>query len=227
MICLRCMMKNTAPFDFAINLDATAKWLSIRKADLHRTLRTHFKNGVDYTVRKSVNPNKKDNRNNNYKLIMLTPDCFKRLCIQSKSKKADDVRSYFIEIESVLFKYRADLVEGLQFRIKNLERNQKPKADMKSGFIYVFKVDDGQSLYKLGRADTWKRIKDHESSHADDIDVLFTYETEDVISVESCVKALMRNRQYRKYKEIYEADLDIIKEIINGCAKLNLKLTGV
>ena len=29
--------------------------------------------------------------------------------------------------------------------------------------------------------------------------------------VGACIKALMKNAQYRKYKEIYQVDLDILK----------------
>ena len=44
-----------------------------------------------------------------------------------------------------------------------------------------------------------------------------SYITENIDQVESCVKALMKKAQYRKYKEIYRVDLDIIKKIIKNC----------
>jgi len=217
--------ETTGPYDFVINLDYVAKWLGIKKFNLNKTLREKFKSEVDYIIKKAINPNKKDNRNNNYKLVMVTPDCFKRLCMQSMSKKADDVRSYFIEVENVLFKYRNDLVNGLNARINQLEKNQKPKTKLANGFMYVFKASDTlDSVYKLGRAQTVKRLIDHNSSHADDLDIVWTYETEDLAAVEGCVKSLLRARQYRKYKEIYQADIDMIKETISDCSKLNLKL---
>jgi hypothetical protein len=38
----------------------------------------------------------------------------------------------------------------------------------------------------------------------------------------SSVKTMMKKAQYRKYKEIYEVDLDIIKNVIKDCdVKLN------
>jgi hypothetical protein len=48
---------------------------------------------------------------------------------------------------------------------------------------------------------------------------IFQYETDDVKQLESCVKVLMKKTQYRKYKEIYQVDLNIIKKTIKKCDK--------
>ena len=50
---------------------------------------------------------------NNYKLYMLTPDCFKRLAMLSRSKNAEMVRTYFIEVEGLFLKYRTQTTEGM------------------------------------------------------------------------------------------------------------------
>jgi len=44
-----------------------------------------------------------------------------------------------------------------------------------------------------------------------------TYETNNIEQLESCVKTMMKKAQYRKYKEIYEVDIDIIKNVIKDC----------
>jgi hypothetical protein len=57
---------------------------------------------------------------------------------------------------------------------------------------------------------------------ANDLEVLFQYETDNIDQVELCVKALMKKAQYRKYKEVYQIDLDILKQIIKNCdAQIN------
>ena len=131
---------------------------------------------------------------------MLTTDCFKQICMQSRSKKADQVRLYFLEVERVLLKHREDMVRGMEMRMEAMANNQKPGKKGRtptSGFIYVFRASDrNTNVYKLGRVVSWKRIKDHESSHADDIDVLFVYETTDIKAVETCAKAFLRDKQY-------------------------------
>ena len=49
-----------------------------------------------------------------------------------------------------------------------------------------------------------------------------TYEADNIEQLESCVKVMMKKAQYRKYKEIYQIDIDIIKNIIKDCdSKLN------
>ena len=37
------------------------------------------------------------------------------------------------------------------------------------------------------------------------------------------MKALAKQHQYRKYKEVYKIDIDILKKLINGCAELHAK----
>jgi hypothetical protein len=80
------------------------------------------------------------------------------------------------------------------------------------------------NLYKLGYSrDLSKRLSNHSSSHADDIEVLHVYETDDIEAVEACVKGLMQDKQYRKRKEIYQADIDMIKDFIDFCSTEKMK----
>jgi hypothetical protein len=58
---------------------------------------------------------------------------------------------------------------------------------------------------------------------ANDLDVLFQYETDNIDQVEQCIKSMMKKAQYRKYKEIYQVDLNIIKSVIKDCdANINV-----
>jgi hypothetical protein len=52
---------------------------------------------------------------------------------------------------------------------------------------------------------------------ANDIEILFKYESDNIDQVESCVKTYMKHAKYRKYKEIYQVDLNIIKQAIKDC----------
>ena len=52
------------------------------------------------------------------------------------------------------------------------------------------------------------------------INILYFFETEDIDSVEKCAKTLMKKYQYRKYKEVYQVNIDIIKEVISSCGKI-------
>ena len=104
-------------------------------------------------------------------------------------------------------------------KIKQLEQNLKPKINPTKGIIYVFRsLNTDLTLYKLGKTiDSKSRFKSHNSPMANDIEVLFQYETENIEQVESCVKILMKKSQYRKYKEVYQIDLDILRKTIKDC----------
>ena len=85
--------------------------------------------------------------------------------------------------------------------------------------IYVFKALNTElTLYKIGRAtDLKKRLLSHNSPMANDLKVLYEYETDNIEQVESCLKTLMKSAQYRKYKEVYKIDIEIIKTLIQQC----------
>lgn len=39
-------------------------------------------------------------------------------------------------------------------------------------------------------------------------------------TVEECLKALLKDYIYKRHKEIYNCDIDIIKELINNCSHI-------
>lgn len=48
-----------------------------------------------------------------YEEIMITPDCMKRMCMLSSSAKIEEVRTYFIEIEKLINKYKQVIIDDL------------------------------------------------------------------------------------------------------------------
>ncbi len=44
---------------------------------------------------------------------MITADCCKRLSMLSKTKKAEEVRTYFIEVEKLMNKYKDYIIDSL------------------------------------------------------------------------------------------------------------------
>ena len=53
---------------------------------------------------------------------------------------------------------------------------------------------------------------------------MYVYETDDIDNIEKCVKIYAKQYQYRKYKEVYKANLNILKDLINDCVNLMKKL---
>ena len=210
--------ENTDDTDFVTDFDAVVKWLKIRKDSLKRTLIESYRENIDYKLKL----NKNSNVGRPIETIYLTPDCFKRICMLSKSNKGEEVRTYYIQLEKHIDKYKDNIINDLRNRVKVLERNMKdidiPKNE---GVIYVLKTDDTigiSDIYKIGATKDFKsRIATHHTSHVDNVEISYIYKTNDIIGVENCVKGFLRDRQYRKRKEFYQADLQMIKDIITKC----------
>ena len=210
--------ENTVDDDFVINFDISSKWLNIRKDSLKRTLIESYRKNIDYkiTIEKSTSAGRPK------ETIYLTPDCFKRLCMLTKSEKGEEVRSYYIQLEKHIDKYKDNIINDLRTRVQVLERNMKPiEIPKNEGVIYVLKTPEYVALkdvYKIGSTEDFKkRLITHHTSHADNVEVKHVYKTSDIKGVERCLIAVLKEKQYRKRKEFYEIDLESLKEIISKC----------
>jgi phage anti-repressor protein len=204
-----------------IDLDNVIKWLNITKYGAKNTLKKSYKKDIDYKILKI----KKSygSGGHNKEKIYITVQCFKKICQLTKSKMGNQVREYFIQVESLLNKYKDYIIDGMQEKITKLEKNQNPKISPEKGVIYIFQTPNSQenSLYKIGRTkDLKKRLQSHQSPLSHDIDILFYYESDNIIEIENCIKVLMKKYQYRKYKEVYKINIDIIKSLVENCDKI-------
>jgi phage anti-repressor protein len=217
--------EETLQTDFVIDLEQVAKWLQCRKADLLKTLRTSYKHNIDYVITR-VKPRIK--YGNNLLQCMITPDCFKRLCMLSRSKNAEQVRSYFIELESLIIKYRTQLIQGIKQDIARIEKQKKMKKSIEnnSGYTYIIKASTKhKDMFKVGYSKTLiDRLRTYQTGKYEDIELVFLYKTENPEAVEKCVKSLAYKHKLDSNREIYHLDLDVLKSIMNGCGKLSMKL---
>ena len=206
----------TTDTDFVINLDKIVLWLKTQKKHIKKTLLESYQKNIDYTISKN-NP---DGKGRPSEEIMLTPSCFKRLSMMSRTEKAEEVRTYFIQIEAHLDKYKNHIINALNKKISKYETELKPQLIIPTGgVIYVLKTTENiEGVYKIGRTQDFKaRLKTHQSSHPDKLDVVFVYESDNVERVESCLKDALKDKAYRKRKEFYEIDGQILKHLIENC----------
>lgn len=202
--------------ELIIDFDKVCIWLGTRKYNLKRTLVQTYNKNIDYKITKLKKTDQKE-------IILITPDCFKRLCQLTKTKKGEEVRTYFIEIEAMMNKYKDYIIGGLESNVKKLKDNQKPKNYPKGGVIYVFNVADraNNEYYKIGKTkDLKKRLSQYKSGLADDIDVLFVFECKNMDRIEKCIKNTAKEYQYRKGKEVYEININLLKRIVKDCDTL-------
>ena len=224
------MVNPDAPEIHCIDLEKAAKWLQVKKFHLMRSLKRKHALKLDYTVSKP--PPVSGRGRNNRRLVLLTPACFKALCLQSQSAQGDRVRDYFVAIESVLFRYRADTMAALRRRVDQLEANQRakqPQPPKRGGIIYVLRAsEEAPNLRKLGKTVNWqKRLASHESARADGLQLEYWTPVDDVDLVESCAKAALKPNKYRKYKEVYQAHMDVITEAVLACKAVGVKMRRV
>lgn len=209
--------------EYVIDAAKLAIWLKIPKFTLLKTLHESYTKGSDYSEESKPKPS-----SHNHKKVMITPDCMKRLCMRSRSTRAESVRSYFIEIENFLFQYNNQIVEGIMHNIQDLAiKERRTKTNDGPGFMYIIRASEVlDNLFKLGQTQktVLERIRAYNVGRAKDVEPLFTYYTPYRLEVERCVKRLLKGKRYIKGREIYEVDNEIIGKLIQGCGQLSMKL---
>jgi phage anti-repressor protein len=212
--------------EIIIDFNIVCEWLDIRKDNLKIILINNFEKDYDYTIEKKHKAQIKGNGRITYYEIFITPNCMKELCMISQSKKAKEVRKYFIEMEKLIKRYFQDIKDAMYKKIGLLETNQKPKTKTKGGVVYILESQNtDDTLYKLGKSDDLKkRLKTYNTGNANDIEPLFVLKVKNIHTVEDCIKALCKQYQYRKYKEVYQIDLDLFKIVIEKCGEISDKL---
>ena len=210
--------------DFIIELEIIAKWLDTRKRKLKETLIKSYTKDKDYIISKTIKKEKISKSNK--ELILLTPDCFKRLCLLSRTDKAEEVRTYFLELEKLINNYKNFIIDGLKQTVNILENNQKETAPKNiKGVVYILKSPkDINGIYRFGQTEDFaKRLINYNSAHSDKMEIVYIYETRDMKKIESCVLAQIKELRYRKRKDFYEIDVNLLKKIIGSCSDLTLK----
>ena len=210
---------NTKESEFVIDLEVLTKWLGVRKSTIKETLVKSYTKNIDYTEK--IIKNTTAGRPS-YS-VMLTPDCMKRLCMVSRTKKAEDVRSYFIELEKHINQYKDVIVE------RYLANHTTQQENIQGGVIYILNTDlNLPSVYKIGKTTDFKaRLKTHQSSHVDNIKVVKVYKTTDIDNVEKCIKQYLKQKQFKKYKEFYQVDVDDITKLFKICNNATLSAKKV
>jgi hypothetical protein len=141
------------------------------------------------------------------------------------NEKSKEVREYFLKVEEMLDKYKNYIINSLKTQVKKMGTSLNPHKNPSKGVIYGFEINNANRKFiKIGKSkDFLQRIKQHNSSHANKINVEFLFETDYFNEVESCIKGIMKKYQYRKGKEVYEIEMDKLKDLTDGCDKLTKK----
>ena len=187
---------------WTINLYDIAKWLDIKEEKLKELLTNNFIKEIDYIIDKK-------NTNN----LVLSPKCCKLLCMMSESKKANLIRTYHIDLEKLIVKYKEEIVNDLDKQM-NIKKNSNkelfendPQEDDK-GLIYILKVRDG--IYKLKYISEKKnKTKKYK------LPIVFIFKIENYIEAHiDEIKKNLNEYRYKNKTRTYKIDLELLKNRI-------------
>lgn len=128
-------------------------------------------------------------------------------------------------LKILFYGYKNYIIDGLKNTVKILENNQKTIPKNIKGVIYILKSPkDIDGIYRFGKTqDFSNRITNYNSANSDKMQVLFIFETKNTQQIEDCVISQIKQFRYKKRKDFYQIDINIIKQLIDTCNQLTLK----
>ena len=151
---------------------------------------------------------------------MLTPDCFKELCMISQTEKAKGVRKYYIVAEGLLRDHFEKIINDLNKELGLIKNNNKNKIDVIGGHIYILQAQNttDKHIYKIGNTeDMKKRFRTYNTGNANNIHPLFVMKVDNIKMVEGCIKNVAKEYQYKKNKEVYNIDFGFLQKLCIKC----------
>ena len=156
----------------------------------------------------------------NKETIIITSDTFKMLCMRSKTKKADKVRQYYLNLEKLIDEYKDTIINNLNTKIKVLENDLKKDDLHQGGHVYIFEeIDQLNDKYiRIGSSDdVKKRMSNHNSSSLHKKNILYKIKTSNIKQFEKCLQTHFYNFRFRKNKDYYKISNDMIEKAIENC----------
>ena len=212
--------------NFPINLEDVIEWLDVYPHGLRNTLEKTYTYGIDYLYRDKTTVSQ---RGRPKRIIYLSNDCFKKLCLKTKSKYSDLVLDYFIAVEKMHREYMLTGILNRQ-RIDDHEYGYKRYTKTKypiGNCLYVLRIIQNNHIYYgIGMTkDLNTRLYGHRRTIPGKIEVILQELYEHHSFLEACVhRFLFKNRAKmyslddgHEFTEIFETDIYKIKELITDC----------
>jgi hypothetical protein len=179
-----CYLNYNQKTDFVIILDRIWKWLGYSRIDHCKTvLFKNFIQDIDYKIEKAApedaeaGPKLSQEGKNiggagaNREYTTLTVNCFKKLCLKSRTEKADQIHDYYVGLEDLMNELVAEQTEELQSQLQlkdkqNIELKEKTliEAYKNKPIVYLAYVQNGieGDIVKFGQTtDISDRITRH------------------------------------------------------------------
>ena len=188
-----CYLKYDSKNDFVIDLDNVWKWLGFSsKFNAKRLLENKFIINKDYKLLllQSAKQSNQTKGGHNKETFMLNIETFKKFCLKSDTKKADEVHDYFIKLENIMFEITKEESDELKQQLQKIEDTKNKETEeklikqkeldnekyllkqyaMSGPLVYVIKVktfENGTYIVKIGesRKGIQNRYNEHKSKY--------------------------------------------------------------
>jgi len=194
---------------YGISVESIIKYLGLESKKIFiEKLREKYTVNRDFTITRIIQKSQKGVSDVFYHVSF---DCFEKICMASKSKKASAVRDYFVTLRKFIEYYREHISEMI------IDKAINGKA------VYIILVNKGKKIFKLGQTKRSMRERLYVYSTGRDkhSDIKFIMLANDPKQIETCSKAILEKVKVRGNQEIYKIDVDKMKEVIMGCANIS------
>ena len=207
-------------YPFIVDMEIIVKWLRVElKGGIKKTLMRSYIEGIDYIILLGprYNQKRKGSGGHNKETIMVTVNCFKKICLKTKSAMSDKIIDYYLALENLVIEYQKYIISILIEKNKLLQNDLNNDIFPRGGLVYI--IDLGNGYFKLGSTqDLTQRKLVYETGYIHKKQIVFWFETEDMKTIENCVKGLLTKFAIKKKKEVYLIELKNIIHAIKGCA---------
>lgn len=226
-----CYLKYNTKLDFVVRLDDIWDWIGYSRIDIVKNiLVNNFIEDVDYQIEKiDTNKHKKEN-------IKMTINCFKRLCLGSKTKKSSEIHEYYLTLEEIISELVceqsqefarevADVKQKLQIKDEKLKETEKILKETKNKLEEKKEqLDDNMinnyqntelvyfgytenNIIKAGfTKDIKRRLSEHRNEISPDFSIIYVISTIYYIRLEDKMKQDSFLDKYRT-KKVYNGKL--------------------
>ena len=209
-----CYLKYDSTNDFVIELDNVWQWLGFStKQKAKNLLEKNFVINKDYELL-LCQPAKQDIRihgGHNKEIFMLNIETFKKFCLKSETKKADEVHDYFIKLEKIMIEITKEECEELKTQLENhkkeiieisLEAEKEKQNAIEQTLINQFPANTeciyfgtinnsneaNEKLIKFGHTNNLSnRIIDHHK-HYDNFTLVEAFKVQNKVEIENLIK---------------------------------------
>jgi hypothetical protein len=214
-----CYLNYDCKTDFVIDLDDIWKWLGFsQKVNAKTLLEKQFVCEKDY-IKSSLLLQQKQKEHgkggHNKDTFLLSLDTFKKFCLKTGTKKADQIHEYYIKLEELMqdvIKEECIELKNQLMVVKNNSENLKEKTlleqfPINTQCVYIGLIDNKtlgkpntkmyhETVIKFGQSNNLnERVKTHKKTY-DNFRLYNAFKVKNKIEIENCIKKhpLLKNR---------------------------------